>query len=464
MATYTIKSGDTLSKIAKANGTTVSELASLNGISNPNKIYAGQTLKLTADNPISTPSVDTTPKATTTPTTTPTVSLPSYTESDTVTDMRNKYNEILNQKPGDFTSDYTEAAKQAMDKYLNRDKFSYDLNGDALYQQYKNQYINQGKLAMQDTIGQASAMTGGYGNSYAQSAGQQAYQGYLQQLNDKVPELYQLALDQYNQEGENLLNQYGLLSDRENTDYGRYRDTVSDWKDDRGFYSDELYRAEQTDYGKYRDTVADSQWQSEFSESVRQFEQEYELKVQDLEEAKRHNLITEDQAQQQIDLAKAELQQKKNEAAASLTAKYITSGYKKDSNGNWVASDGDDVGDEAASTTYKKASRSIALEGLAASMKGDDALKAFYNKYPEYDLESVNSFIDQAEWSLNDDGGVNGFLGLGKVLGNIDDNGSVSTPFGTVKMKDLYNTLVSNGVSKDKAKEYVVGIQKTYGI
>lgn len=43
---YTIKSGDTLSTIAAANGTTPAALASLNGISNPNLIQAGASLKL----------------------------------------------------------------------------------------------------------------------------------------------------------------------------------------------------------------------------------------------------------------------------------------------------------------------------------------------------------------------------------------------------------------------------------
>jgi len=43
---YTIKQGDNLSTIAKANNTTVGALASLNKLSNPNKIIAGQTLKL----------------------------------------------------------------------------------------------------------------------------------------------------------------------------------------------------------------------------------------------------------------------------------------------------------------------------------------------------------------------------------------------------------------------------------
>ena len=59
---------------------------------------------------------------------------------------------------------YGDALKGAIDKIANREKFSYDLNGDALCQQYKEQSINQGRLAMQDTIGKASAMNGGYGN------------------------------------------------------------------------------------------------------------------------------------------------------------------------------------------------------------------------------------------------------------------------------------------------------------
>ncbi|MFT9189529.1 MAG: LysM domain-containing protein, partial [Liquorilactobacillus sp.] len=47
-STYTVKSGDSLSKIAKAYGTTVSKLASLNSISNTSLIYVGQVLKLSS--------------------------------------------------------------------------------------------------------------------------------------------------------------------------------------------------------------------------------------------------------------------------------------------------------------------------------------------------------------------------------------------------------------------------------
>lgn len=43
---YTVKSGDTLSGIAAKYGTTYQKLAKMNGISNPNKIYAGQKIRV----------------------------------------------------------------------------------------------------------------------------------------------------------------------------------------------------------------------------------------------------------------------------------------------------------------------------------------------------------------------------------------------------------------------------------
>lgn len=97
---------------------------------------------------------------------------------------------------------------EALQAYLNREDFQYDLNGDALYQQYKDRYIHNGQRAMQDTMGQAASLTGGYGSSYAQSVGQQAYNSYLQQLGDVIPELYQLAYDRYRDEGDRLYKNY----------------------------------------------------------------------------------------------------------------------------------------------------------------------------------------------------------------------------------------------------------------
>ena len=343
MSTYTVKKGDTLSAIAKQYGTTYQEIAKANGISNPNKIYVGQTLNIGGNDSsasqtttTSKPATSTsTPAASNTATSTNEWSYDPFKVSDSTAAADKKRQDLAAQKPGDFTYDAYEKSdivKQAeallqqqlankpgeyqsawqtqldeiLNNILNRDKFSYDLNSDALYQQYKDQYMLQGQQAMMDTMGQAAAMTGGFGNSYAQSVGQQTYQGYLQQLNDRVPELYKLALDKYNMEGQELYNQYGLYMDKENQDYGRYRDSMSDYYTELDrLTSDARYQYE-TDYGRYmdaynmaygqhrdtvsdsqwqqslqyqqeRDQVADQQWQAQFDEAKRQYEQEYAL-------------------------------------------------------------------------------------------------------------------------------------------------------------------------------------------
>ena len=212
----------------------------------------------------------------------------AYKPSDTVAQAEALLQQQLANKPGEYQSAWQSQLNDTLQKILNREKFSYDLNGDMLYQQYKDQYTTQGKMAMMDTMGQAAAMTGGYGNSYAQSVGQQAYQGYLQQLNDKIPELYQLALNQYNAEGDDMYNQASLMAQMEEQDYGRYRDQVSDYNTELSRLTEDSRYKSETDYGRwaddlnfnygqYRDSVADEQWQAQFDEAKRQYDQSYSL-------------------------------------------------------------------------------------------------------------------------------------------------------------------------------------------
>ena len=130
-----------------------------------------------------------------------------------------------------YQSQWQPQINDMMNQYLNRDKFTYDLNADALYNQLRDQYRLMGQQAMMDTMGQAAMLTGGYGNSYAQSVGQQAYQGYLQQLSDKVPDLYQLALDQYINDGNQMQDNIGMMMQQDSIDYDRYRDQIADQDD-----------------------------------------------------------------------------------------------------------------------------------------------------------------------------------------------------------------------------------------
>lgn len=95
-----------------------------------------------------------------------------------------------------------------------RPAFSYDPASDPVYNSYAQSYQRRGRLAMRDTMGQAAALTGGYGSSYAQSVGQQQYDSYLQSLGEALPELYGMAWQRYNAEGDALKTAWELASER----------------------------------------------------------------------------------------------------------------------------------------------------------------------------------------------------------------------------------------------------------
>lgn len=178
-----------------------------------------------------------------------------YTPSETVSQAKNYLQSIIDKKPGEFNSQYDSQIQKLYEQLQNRPKFTYDLDGDALYQQYKNQYQRLGQQAMQDTVGNAAALTGGYGNSWAATAGSQAYQDYLSKLNEIVPDLYSQAYNRYTQEGDDLRTDISLINSLKDSDYSMYRDQISDWQADRAYaqnaYEDEYER----DYGQWGDML-----------------------------------------------------------------------------------------------------------------------------------------------------------------------------------------------------------------
>ena len=222
---------------------------------------------------------------------------------------------------------YTDQVKEMMNKIMNREDFTYDVNTDPLFQQALSSAMNSGKQAMQDTIGQASALTGGYGSTYATTAGNQAYNSYIEDAYDNLPQYYQMALDAYNAEGEEMYQQFSMLNTLDEQEYNRnitaydatfdYRNKIydeaytqfRDYKSDLvsignlqlneygqrvnaassyynaiADYSDSLYSRE---YNSWLDSVNQATemiklynndyWkQTEFDESVRQYEKTYE--------------------------------------------------------------------------------------------------------------------------------------------------------------------------------------------
>ena len=221
------------------------------------------------------------------------------------------YNNVQSQKPSSFTYNDTQL-KKLYDEAMNRKDFSFDLNGNAFYNQYKDKFTKQGQLAMADTVGQVAAASGGYGNSYAQTAGQQIYQQNLDQLTDIVPDLYNLAFQQYQYEGQQLQDKYAMATGERDFAYGKYRDDVSDWQ----YNNDTAYNiyadTRNYEYQQQRDKVADDQWQQSFGENQRlwqqsygenqrQFDLNFGLEQDKFNETKNQNAIQNQQWQQSFD-------------------------------------------------------------------------------------------------------------------------------------------------------------------
>lgn len=170
----------------------------------------------------------------------------------------NAYSSNLANKPVDNSVQYNAKFDDLYNQIVNRGKFSYDLNADELYNQYKDQYMRNGKLAMEDTIGQAAGLTGGYGSTYGQMAGQQAYNSYLQDLNNIVPQLEQRAYDRWRDEGNDLLTQWGLVDQRFNEEYGKYQDALSDYWTGNSFLAnraDQYYNQVQNEKAQLADNA-----------------------------------------------------------------------------------------------------------------------------------------------------------------------------------------------------------------
>ena len=153
-----------------------------------------------------------------------------YQPSEDVAAARAYRDSVAAMQPGEYDSGFEDQLQALYDQIEGREAFSYDPEEDEVYRRYARRYAAQGAAAMEDTMGQAASLTGGYGSSYAQAVGQQAYDRYLGELAALVPELRQAALAEYRQEGQALTDRYNMLNQQEKAGYDRWQDRVAQWQ------------------------------------------------------------------------------------------------------------------------------------------------------------------------------------------------------------------------------------------
>lgn len=202
----------------------------------------------------------------------------SFATSDAYNQAMEYTNGLLQQISSGRTS-YTDQIKDLMGQIQNRDPFEYDVDQDVLFQQMLGSAMASGKTAMQNTIGQASALTGGYGSTYATSVGNQQYNAYIQDAYANLPEYYQMALETYQMEGDEMYKQLAMLNE---ADMNEYQRTFNAWEANFN-NAQTMYQNEYNSWATEVDNAfqmaglqnSDYWSQTNFDEGVRQWEAEY---------------------------------------------------------------------------------------------------------------------------------------------------------------------------------------------
>lgn len=178
-----------------------------------------------------------------------------------------------------YNNRYDDTIQDLIQGILNREDFSYDPATDPLYQNYRKQYTREGQRATADTLGAAAAASGGIPSSYATTAAAQAGNYYAAQMTDKIPELYQLAYNQYLNDYNMQLSDLGVVQGAEQSDYDKYLNELNQFNTDRAFNynawldeynmtKDQLQTAqglEQLDYTKYLNELQQFNTDREFN-------------------------------------------------------------------------------------------------------------------------------------------------------------------------------------------------------
>lgn len=161
---------------------------------------------------------------------------------------------------------WLQEAQSILQEINSGKKSTIDIASDPLYQQYQQIMQANAKRAMEDTMGQAAGLTGGYGSSYAQGVGQQAYNEEMRQLGDKALDIYQLRANEQAADRADLYNRLSAAQGMYDRAYAVEQDKLSeDWRQ-RQWDAEQAqqqiendWRQTQWDYNVMQDTL-DRAW------------------------------------------------------------------------------------------------------------------------------------------------------------------------------------------------------------
>ncbi len=304
---------------------------------------------------------------------------PEYKKSNELLSAENALKNWENNKPQEYKSQYSEKIDEILNDILDRKDFDYNMNADPLYQQYRQQYIENGKKAMMDTIGQSTALTGGYLNSYASTVGNQAYDEYLNELNGIALELRDRAYEQYEDEGDKLIEDITILRSLDGDDYDKYLGQLERYYSDGDYLLEKLVSMSDAEFEVFLSQV--DAWENDRDYAFDKYKDSLDRAEFQAEMAFKKAEAKRDQANEDREYA---LAKQKAAASGSGSGSGSSSGSKNSSSGS--SDKKTDSVTKGTPKTYKEfymrtGISKIFTEGEFSSSK---QLVSMYNTYQEY--------------------------------------------------------------------------------
>ena len=165
-----------------------------------------------------------------------------------------------------------QAAREAAQALAERPAFSYDPGADPLYRAARDQALTQARRAMEDSLGRAAGLTGGYASSYAQTQAAQAYDRQLERLTQLLPDYYDRARAAYDRET-------GALRDSLGTALGFYDKDYAAWLDRQEAAERAQTAAVKQDQWERSFAAQQDRWEQEQTESHERWVRELEAEL-----------------------------------------------------------------------------------------------------------------------------------------------------------------------------------------
>ena len=378
-----------------------------------------------------------------------------------------------------YAGTHKEALNNLLNEFMNREDFEYDVDKDQMFQQALASAMGSGKTAMQDTMGQAAALTGGYGSTYATTAGNQAYNAFIEDAYNNLPEYYNMALQAYEAEGQQMIQQYNMLDAADTKEYSQWFDDITlQYQQTRDMVNDDYnqWNANQTMYANAANmqlaenaqigsnlynmySVASNEYENAYAKDWQNWQQSIDsaYKLANLQSSDYWNTENLNFQKDQADISQSNWEK-------SYALELASAGAKLDSKGNIVV---DNTAKENWSQSeYTNATQKFEQGGEKAAVDYVETIgkqKGWSDSTIDAMVDAVVAGGETAIYNKTATAGSQGGWNWGGK-NSIDNNATVWIEGREYRLDDLYDLYVDAGLSKTEAKTRIIQMQRDLGL